>query len=202
MAGKKPSASAAAAAGLDFELDTSNVRDVLAAAKEFNPKLARALRKRLRGVGDDIIAEQKQILFGTLPGSIAPVGKRTRLIVPKDGRRPFLRRVNVYEERERTARDRNKGMRRRIATGLKTRVVAGKTRQGVQVRTDRRIGGEMSQAWQSRIFRHPSFGRQPYISQRGQQYFWGPAVAGRDAAAQRVDEAIAETINEMTGKGA
>src|SRR5690606_11987480 len=78
------SAAAQAAAGLDFELDTSNLRDVLAAVKDFSPKLARELRRELRSVGDDIIADQRQLLAGALPGSIAVTGSKTRLVVPKD----------------------------------------------------------------------------------------------------------------------
>ncbi|MGN7703517.1 hypothetical protein [Cellulosimicrobium sp. 22601] len=196
------SAAAQAAAGLDFELDTSNLREVLAAVKEFSPKLARELRRTLRSVGDDIIADQRQLLAGALPGSIAVTGKKTRLVVPKDGRKPYLRQVNVYEERERVARDRNRGMRKAIGAGLKTRVVTGKTRQGVSVRTDRRISGPMAQAWQAKRFRHPVFGGEQYVNQAGQPYFWGPAVAGRDAAAKKIDEAIAAAITKMTKGGA
>ena len=199
---KKTSAAADAAAGLSFDLDTTNLREVVAAVKDFSPALARQLRKQLRAVGDDIIADQRSILNGPLPGSIAVVGKKTRLVVPKDGSKPYLRKVNVYEERARAARDRNRGMRKKIGQGLKTRVVTGKTRQGVSVRTDRRIGGEMSQVWQAKVFRHQAFGREPWIHQRGQQYFWGPAVEGREAAAKKIDDAIAEAINEMTKGGA
>ncbi len=196
------SAAAQAAAGLDFELDTGNLREVLAAVKEFSPKLARELRRSLRSVGDDIIADQRQLLTGKLPGSVAVTGTRNRLVVPKDGRKPYMRKVNVYEERERVARDRNRGMRKAIGAGLKTRVVTGKTRQGVSVRTDRRISGPMAQAWQAKRFRHPVFSTGEYVNQLGQPYFWGPAVAGRDAAAKKIDEAIAAAITEMTKGGA
>jgi len=196
------SAAAQAAAGLDFELDTTNLREVLAAVQDFSPALARQLRRELRTVGADIIADQKRLLGAKLPGSVAVAGTKTRLVVPKDGRKPYLRKVNVYEERERVARDRNRGMRKKIAAGLKTRVVAGKTRQGVSVRTDRRISGPMAQAWQAKRFRHPVFRTGEYVDQLGQPYFWGPAVDGVDAAAQKIDAAIAAALNEMSKGGA
>lgn len=185
--------------GPQFELDTSNLREVLAAAKEFSPALARDLRRELRTVGDDIIAGQRQILAGPLPGSVAVVGQRTRLVVPSDGRRPYRRTVNVYEERERVARDRKKGMRSKIAAGLKTRVVTGKTRQGVSVRTTRSISGVMANVWQARRFRHPVFSHagSTFVDQLGQPYFWGPAVAGREQAAKKVEDAIAATLDKM-----
>ena len=151
-------------------------------------------------VNDGVCCNPCPELFGPLPGKIAITGKKTRLIVPKDGSKPYVRRVNVYEERARVARDRNRGMRKQIARGLKTRVVAGKTRQGVQVRTDRRIGGEMSQVYQAKIFRQPVFSHAggTFVPQAGKPYFWQPAVRGAEAAAKKVDEAIADTLKQMT----
>ncbi|MFD6093650.1 hypothetical protein ACFWGN_16150 [Oerskovia sp. NPDC060338] len=107
--------------------------------------------------------------------------------------------MNVYEERERTARDRKKGMRRKIAAGLKTRVVTGKTRQGVSVRTTRSISGPMANTWQAKRFRHPVFSHagSTFVDQAGQPYFWGPAVAGRERAVQQIDAAIAAALAEM-----
>jgi hypothetical protein len=199
MAKKRPSASSAAASGLDFELDVSNLREVLGSVKEFSPALARKLRKELRGTGDDIIADQQRVLDGPLPPGVAVTGKRTRLIVPKDGSKPYFRRVNVYEERERAANNRtSRGMRQGIKRSLKTRVVAGKTRQGVQVRANSKTS-DMTHAWQAKIFRHPVFSHTgKFVHQRGQQYFWGPAVRGRDRAAIKVDQAIAQALTEMS----
>ncbi|QIK83111.1 hypothetical protein [Sanguibacter sp. HDW7] len=199
MAKKASSEAASAAASLDFELDTGNLREVLDAAKAFSPKLARELRKELRQVGADIIAEQTKILSGPLPGSVAVTGTKTRIVVPKNGRAPYRRTVNVYEERQRTARDRKRGMRKAIAAGLKTRVVTGKTRQGVAVRTTRSASGSAPvQAWQSRRFRHQVFSTGTYVDQLGQPYFWGPAITGRDAAMKKIDAALAAAITEMT----
>lgn len=202
MATAPRSASAAAAQGLDIELDVTNLREVLAAVKEFSPALARKLRKDLRGTGDEIIADQHQILDGPLPAGVQVAGKRTRLIIPKDGSKPYFRRVNVYEERETAARNRkSRGTRRDIKRSLKTRVVAGKTRQGVQVRADSKIS-PMTHAWQARIFRHPVFAHTgQFVHQRGQQYFWAPAVKGRDRAAIKVDQAIASALAEMSKGG-
>lgn len=184
---------------IEVELDTSDLREVLGAVKDFSPALARRLRKDLRTTGDGIIAEQKAILAGPLPGAVSVAGRKTRLVTPRDGRRPYLRTVNVYEERDRVARDRKKGMRQKIAAGLKTRVVTGKTRQGVSVRTTRSISGPMANAWQARIFRHPVFSHAggTFVNQYGKPYFWGPAVAGREEAAKKVEAAIAAALAEI-----
>jgi hypothetical protein len=189
---------------LAVELDPSNLREVLAAAKEFNPALARSLRRKLRSTGDEVIAEQKTELDGPLPPGVQVAGKTTRLILPKDGRRPYFRRVNVYEERARASDNRRStGMRDRIKDSLRTRVVAGKTRQGVQVRADSRRS-DMTHAWESKLFRHPVFGHggSTFVPQRGRPYFWGPAVRGRARAAERVGEALTEAVNVISkGKG-
>lgn len=185
----------------DFTLDVSNLREVLAEVKQASPALARSLRKRLRSTGDEIIAEQRAILDGPLPGNAAKSGTRLKLIKAGDGRKSYTRRVNTYEDVA-TKRNRTSGMRAGIKKSLKTRVVAGKTRQGVNVRTEKRLGGPMTIQWQARIFRHPVFAtgsdEKTWTTQKGQPYFWAPAMRGRDAAARKVSAAIDEVLNEIS----
>lgn len=183
--------------GVQVEIDTSDLRAVLAAAKEHSPALARALRKRLRGTGESIIAEQRSILDGPLPGNAAKAGTRLRLVAARDGRKGHVRTVNVYKDVA-TKRNRSTGMRERIKASLKTRVVAGTTRQGVNVRAQTRTGGPMAIAWQSRRFRHPVFDTGRFVEQKGQPYFWGPAIAGRDRARAEIERALADAAAEIS----
>jgi len=189
----------AAIADGGFTIEAENLREILGALKEFEPKLARDTRRELRKVGDEIIAEQRSLLGGAPPPRIAVTGAKTRLVVPKDGRAPYFRKVNVYEERERGMRDYNRGMRKKIGEGLKTAVSTGQRSSGVTIRTNRRAGGEMSQVYQSRKFRHPVFGTagSTFVYQQGVPYFWGPAYKGAGRAADAVDTILADAINTM-----
>lgn len=180
----------------DFTLDTSNLTQVLAEVKSVSPTLARELRKRLRGTGEEIVAAQRAILDGPLPSGIRKTGTRMKLVKTRGSNR-ILRRVNVYEDAE-VGRSRSTGMRAGIKKSLKTRVVAGKTRQGVNVRAERRVGGVMVNAWQARRFRHPVFGTQEWAVQKGQPYFWKPAMEGRDSAARKIGQAIDDALAEIS----
>ena len=59
-------------------LDTSSVRTRFERIKEFDPALARRVRRDMRQSGDEIIAEQRAILDGPLPRGVAVVGQRTK----------------------------------------------------------------------------------------------------------------------------
>lgn len=194
---RQPTQAARAGASPEITLDTRNLTEVLAAVKEFSPALARQLRKRLRGTGEHIIADQRAVLDGPLPGNAAKSGTRLRLVAPANGRKGYLRRVNVYKDVA-TKRSRSSGMREQIKASLKTRVVAGKTRQGVNVRAEVRTGGVMAIQWQARRFRHPVFATETFVDQKGQPYFWGPAMAGREQARQEIEQAIADAVAEIS----
>ncbi len=181
----------------EITLEAKNLREVLQAAKEVSPALARQLRKRLRGSGEAIITAQRAILDGPLPGNAAKAGTRLKLVATSDNRRAYLRKVNVYKDVA-TKRTRSRGMRESIKASLKTRVVAGTTRQGVNVRAETRVAGVMAIQWQARRFRHPVFGGEEFVDQKGQPYFWGPAVAGREAAKAEIEKAIADALGEAT----
>lgn len=184
-----------------FTLDTSNLREVLAEVRQASPALARQLRKRLRGTGEEIIAEQRSILDGPLPSGIRRTGTRYRMVRPRNGRARYMHKVATFEDVE-VGRRRSRGMRAGIKKSLKTRVVAGRTRQGVNVRAERRVGGVMVNAWESRRFRHPVFGdttgERAWVDQKGGPYFWGPAMRGRDAARQRIGRAIDDALAEIS----
>lgn len=198
---RQPTTAAAAGEGPQFTLDVTNLREVIGAVKEFSPALATSLRRNLRASGEEIIAEQRSILDGPLPGNTAKSGTRLRLVAASDGRRAYVRRVNTFADVA-TKRSRSSGMRARIKASLKTRVVAGASRQGVNVRAEVRTGGLMAIQWQARRFRHPVFytggDTKTWTDQKGQPYFWAPVVAGREQAQRKIADAIDQALHEIT----
>lgn len=89
------------------------------------------------------------------------------------------------------------GLRDRIEQGLKTRVVAGKTRQGVDIRTSGpRVGGyNMARVMQATTFRHPVFGSSTWVEQSGHPYFFEPATSEvRDLVRNRIESVIEAAI--------
>ncbi|WP_136017935.1 hypothetical protein [Arthrobacter silvisoli] len=181
----------------EITITSPNLRQVMADVKAISPKLLRNLRRDLRGVGDDIINDQKAILSGALPGNAKRAGKQLRRIKTKRGK-SYLRAVNVYQA-ETAKRSRSTGMRNRIKSSLKTRVVSGATRSGISIRADKNVGGVMVKGWNKKVIRHPVFGnRESWATQFGQPYWWEPIKAGRVKAQQKALAAISDALD---GKG-
>ncbi|WP_411732187.1 hypothetical protein [Paeniglutamicibacter sp.] len=182
----------------EITIDLRSLRATLAKVKEEQgPRIHRNLRKSLRGVGDDIIADQKSLLSAPLPGMAQRTGKKLVRVKPKNGRKAYLRAVNVYEAKA-ASRKRTKGMRRKVAGSLKTRVVAGKTRSGIRIQANKNVGGVMTKVWNKKIFRHQVFGTDAYVAQYGQPYWWKPIKAGGVEARKKAEKAINDALN---GKG-
>jgi len=179
----------------EFDLDAPDLRGLLARVKELDPKLATGLRRELRHVGDQSIAEARAILAGKLPGSITRAGTEYRIVKPR-GRAPYRARRIVWERGE--AKDSAGGgqLRAQIAQGLRTRVSTSGARQSISIKTTgpRVDGYNMARTWAKRRFRHPVFGR-GWMDQQGQDYFWTPirerTEAMQSSVAQLIDDAIA-----------
>jgi len=91
------------------------------------------------------------------------------------------------------------GTRDEIASGLKTRVVAGKTRQGIDIKTTgpKRDGYNLARIFQSKTIRHPLFGSDTWVEQPGRPYFFEPATSElRDLMRDRIQQVIAEAIEQ------
>lgn len=184
----------------DFEVRVPDLRELLADLKDFSPRLARDIRRDLRRSGEEVIASQKAILSGPLPGGVVHTGYRNG----RDslGRR---RRLATFQDTATSTANgrRTTRLRADIAKGLKVRVVAGKTRQGIELKTSgpRRDGYNMARVYQARVFRHPAFGEpDSWVYQKGQPYFWGPAFDGLDAMRGRVDEALGRAVAALAGR--
>lgn len=181
----------------EITITAPNIREALARAKEIGPKVQRNLRRDLRGVGDDIIKDQRAILDGAKPGKATKAGLRVKRVKAK-GKKAYLRTVNVYKA-EVANRDRSTGMRKRIKASLKTRVVAGATRSGISVRADKSVGGVMVKGWNKKTLRHPVFGnKEAFVTQFGQPYWWEPIKRGQVQAREKALAAIDDALN---GKG-
>jgi hypothetical protein len=181
----------------EITITSPNIREVLARAKEIGPAVQRNLRRNLRGVGDDIIKEQRAILDGAKPGNVRKAGMRVKRIQRKGGK-SYLRAVNVYKA-EAASRSRSTGMRKRIKASLKTRIVAGATRSGISIKADKSVGGVMVKGWNKKVLRHPVFGnKESFVSQFGQPYWWEPIQRGQIDAKQKALAAIDDALN---GKG-
>lgn len=184
-------------APISVELDLDEpLGDLLRRLKEVNPRIARDLRRDLRRSGDQIIAAQHAILDGPLPGNATVTGKTTRLVVSRDGRRAYRRSVNTYGDVA-TGRGGHRGMREGIKRSLSTRVSTSATRQGINIRASRRVGGVMVNTWQATRFRHRVFATDVWLIQKGQPYFWGPVLAGWATARRNIEKALDDAITQI-----
>lgn len=182
----------------EITITSPNIKEALARAKEIGPAVQRNLRRSLRGVGDDIIRDQRAILSGAKPGNARKAGMRVKRIQRKGSGKAYLRAVNVYKPQA-ASRSRSTGMRERIKAALKTRVVAGATRSGISIRADKSVGGVMVKGWNKKVFRHPVFGsREQFVTQYGQPYWWEPIKRGQADAREKALTAIDDALN---GKG-
>lgn len=171
------------AGDVGFEMEVPDLRSLLADMKAFDPKLATGLRKGLRAVGGVVIAEQRAALAGPKPGKIRKTGSRLRTIKSKDGRKTYKALRNVYDEGSDGGEASSRKLRDVIGAGLRVSIVAGKSRQGVQIKTTGpNVGGaNMARVYQAKTFRHPVFAdasksssRWVWVYQRGVPYFWDP----------------------------
>ncbi|ALV43117.1 hypothetical protein AU252_19755 [Pseudarthrobacter sulfonivorans] len=186
----------------EITITSPNILEALARAKEIGPAVQRNLRRSLRGVGDDIIKDQKAILSGAKPGVARKAGMRVKKVKRGGTGKVYLRAVNVYKA-EAASRSRSTGMRNRVKASLKTRVVAGATRSGISIRADKSVGGVMVKGWNKQVIRHPVFHdpdkiQQTFVSQFGQPYWWEPIKRGRIDAKDKALRAIDDALN---GKG-
>ena len=168
--------------------DAAQLSALLKQFADLQPKVRTETRRELRHVGDEVIGRQRAILDGPLPSGVAVLGKTPTLAINKKTGATYIRRVNVYGERNVQRSGRSSGLREGIKAGLTTRVVTGTTRQSIEVRTQN-SKGPMSTGWNSKRFRHPVFGnRDKWAYQAGQPYFFGPVFQGRaDMIARAID---------------
>lgn len=185
------------------------MKELLRGLKELPPKVRTGTRRELRSVGDDVISEQRAILSGPLPTGTQKIGWRNRLVRTSGRGRGKNRtagfrliKANVYADAAVKRGGRSSGMREGIKRGLKTRVVTGAKRQGIEiVTTGPKVGDpKFNQAkfWTKNRFRHPLFGnRDRFVDQKGQPYFHAPIYQGRDAMLRRAEQILTDAVNDV-----
>lgn len=185
-----------------FRSTMPDLRSLFADLRAFAPKLATGVRRDLRRTGDDVIAKQRRILSGPLPGPIRKTGSTLRLIVPRNGRAPYYAIRNTYE-----TGDGSEGgvddLRSKIRAGLKTTVTSTQTRSAIQIKTTgpRNDGYNMAKTWQARRFRHPIFRTLGWMDQQGQPYFWEPAYDGVEDMQRKVQHILDDAVNHIARGG-
>lgn len=187
----------------EVKTDVESLRALLRAFNDLPPKVRTDVRRDLRKTGDEIIAAQRAILNGPLPTGVQRVAQFKHPAINKKTGQLVTQKFNVYADRailrpgrSRSDKEGGIGLREGIAAGLVTRVVTGSTRQGVDIRTQKRIG-TMSTGWNAKRFRHPLFGdKTRWIYQNGQPYFFKPVFAGRERMIDRAVEIINKAIDE------
>jgi hypothetical protein len=181
-----------------FDIDSPDIRGLLAHIKQVDPKLATALRRELRDAGAEIIAGQRAILAGAKPGSVRKSGKRLAVVRPKN-RRAYLAMRNTFD----VGADKDEGssnLRARIAQGLRTRIITGSRRQTVMVTTSgpREGGYNLALLWEKRMIRHPVFGnRSTWVYQLGRPFFWDPIRAQYVKVEHQIADAVEAILNQI-----
>lgn len=191
---------------LDVQVET-NLRAILADLREFDPRLATSVRRRLRQSGDEAIAEMREILAQPSPGVVT----RTRTAVTTqrmDGTRGARRVRIVGVETAEAKGSQSRGARQEIAGSLRTTVSTGKTRQGIKLRSS---GAPFPRSYNMPVWRHPvrfnpdvtSKDDVPWVSQGGRPYFGAVLVKRSTQIRSRVyealDEALAAIARERSG---
>lgn len=139
-----------------FDIDAPDLRTLISRVRDFDPKMATALRKEFRAAGAEIINDQRQLLGS---GDV----------------------------------------RDQIAAKLRTRIVAGKTRQSIGITTGGpRVGGaSLAKVFERETFRHPVFGTADWVDQSGFPFFNKPVRAGADRMRERLDASIDDVIRRI-----
>lgn len=184
---------------LDVRIE-SNIRTVLADLKEFDPKLATMIRRKLRQSGDEAIAEMRQVLAQPSPGIVTGT---TRAITSRrmDGTYG-ARRVRLTGIQTEEVNGRSRGARQATAAGLKTQVRTGATRQSIRLTG---AGGPFPKSYNKPMWRHPirfdpattSKDEVPWVSQGGRPYFGTVVLRQADQMRKRVYEALDEALAEL-----
>ncbi|MEZ3156856.1 hypothetical protein AB1K56_07975 [Microbacterium sp. BWR-S6Y] len=179
---------------VSFTVEPVNLRAILAEIKEIDPKLANNLRREFRRSGDEILAAQRAAL-AKRPPRVGGSSTVLRMIRPRNGRKPYLALRRQYQEGGTRTGGVSK-LRSKIAGGLRVRTIASQRRQAVEFKTTgpRNGGANMARVYESRMFRHPVFGRPgEWAPQYGQPYFFKPVT---DEMRQRMSARITSAIDD------
>ncbi|MBB3158192.1 hypothetical protein FHS07_001888 [Microbacterium proteolyticum] len=180
--------------------DPESLRRLISKLREFPPAVRTPVRRELRALGAPVIDAQKAVLDGELPRGLVKTGFRHKIVHSKRKGKFYTVKQNTYAERDVKRGGRSTGMRSKIKAGLKFRIVAGKTRQGIEFKTTGPKGADgfnKAKFWQKRRFRHPVFGRRgQFVDQAGQPFFRAPVIQGREQLLRATEDIITRAAQE------
>lgn len=162
------------------EIEPGSLRKLIQASRTWDAVSRREMRKGLRAAASQPAASARAEVLGPPPAQSGTALRRSR----------------------------STGLRAGLAGGVKVSIrtgrEAGGTVKGEGVRvstTSSKLDGDkapMVKAYMAREFRHPVFGRDTYVSQRGKNWFYRPLLRGRDEYQRAVVEAIQAASRAIT----
>lgn len=184
------------------QVRSRNLKAELEALKEFDPILARRVRRKLREAGKSVIGFMHAELDKEPRGLVTGTTKKTRYTTRKSSNRrdgfEITRRRYVDQVQSTGARGRSRGSRKEIKDKLAVAIQTGR-RSGIRIRG---AGTGFARAYNTKQFRHPVFGdRDTWVAQAGRPYFGEVITARREALAQSVIEALDEGLAEFNKQG-
>lgn len=178
----------------------TNVKELLAELKQVDPKLATALRRRLRQSGDEALEVMREILAQPSPGVVTA----RRYSLGLDSRGRARRMVSGVETTG--SRGRGRGSRLAIANRLKVQVRTGNraSSQGLRISG---VGDPFSRSYNLIRWRHPvrfnpettMASQVRWVEQGGRPYFSKAIAAHYKTIYANVDAAI-DDAREALGR--
>ncbi len=174
--------------GVRIEFDPKQFAVFMAEVKEFSPKLATALRRRLRDAGKETVEAIQHKLLEAAPGSASVSSAHP-------GRR---KKAPSAQSRRRSS-----GLRGKLAAATKLTIVTGKSRQGIGITTSAAklspADKAMLRAWNKKKFRHGVFGDpNVVVNQPGNPFFGNTIRAHQQRITDSVQLALADAAAEMS----
>lgn len=163
----------------DARLEPGSLRKLVQASRNWDKKARAEMRKGLRAAA-----------------SIGAEAAKREVLGPPPAARGAARRRQTT------------GLRSNLAGGVKVAIRTGResklgvvTGEGVRVTTTGAKLPETQQpmvkAYMAREFRHPVFGSDTYVTQRGKNWFYSPLLKGRQEYQRAVVNAIEQGLKEI-----
>lgn len=157
-------------ADLDIDIQPADLKRILDAAKKANPALATALRKRLRGIGNDVVKDMRRLIMATPPSGGRSPGRHTT-------RKQIAAGISTKIA---TAKDKQ---------GISVVQSAGKLPPARR---------PMSRAYNKPRWRHPVFGNtKVWVAQKGNPSFGRRIKPFEPKAAAEIRAALAEMADQI-----
>lgn len=184
-------------AAIEMRAET-NIKQILDDVKAIDPKLATALRRRLRQAGDTAIEAMREKLALPSPGVVT--SRRYGLGLDSRGR--ARRRVTGVESTG--SRGNSRGAREQVARRIKMQVRTGtrKSTQGLRINAG---GGPFARSYNLIRWRHPvrfnpatqTANQVPWVEQGGRPYFTQAIAENYKRLYAEVDLAIDDAKREL-----